>query len=45
MDSYSKLGFSYKHPQYEFETNEAQAFLAGSRYFQLDEIEVFKKME
>jgi hypothetical protein len=43
MDSYSDLGFSYSHPQYEEGTNEAQSFLAGSKYFQLDEIEVYEK--
>ncbi len=45
MIRYSKLCFSYKHPQYEFETNEADTFLAGSYEFQLDEIEVFAKKE
>jgi hypothetical protein len=43
MDSFSILGWSYKHPQYAFGTNEAQTFLAGSHYFQLDEIEVYQK--
>jgi hypothetical protein len=43
IDSYSDLGYSYKHPQYAFRTNEAQTFLAGSRQFQLDEIEVYQK--
>ncbi len=41
--SYSNLGFSYKHPQYAWGTNEAQKFLAGSQFFQLDEIEVYQK--
>jgi hypothetical protein len=45
MNSYSYLGFTYKHPQYEVETNEAQTFLAGSHKFQLDEIEVYLKEE
>ena len=44
-DSFSYLGYSYKHPQYEYETNEAQTFLAGSFNFQLDEIEVYEKRE
>ena len=43
MDSYSRLGDCYKHPQYEYRTNEARTFLAGSFYFQLDEIEVYQK--
>jgi hypothetical protein len=43
MDSVSRLGFAYKHPQYAYLTNEADTFLAGSKWFQLDEIEVYKK--
>ncbi len=43
MNSWSNLGFTYKHPQYEYGTNEAQTFLAGSQFFQLDEIEVYQK--
>ena len=39
----SELGASYEHPQYAYGTNEAKSFMAGSNYFQLDEIEVFKK--
>jgi hypothetical protein len=42
MDSYSRLGSNYSHPQYEYKTNEAQTFLAGSYQFQLDEIEVYQ---
>jgi hypothetical protein len=42
-DSTSNLGFAYKHPQYAHGTNEAQSFLAGSKRFQLDEIEVYQK--
>jgi hypothetical protein len=45
MDGYSYLGYSYKHPQYERGTNEAQTLLAGTHWFQLDEIEVFAKKE
>jgi BTB/POZ domain-containing protein KCTD9 len=45
MDSYSFLGRTYKHPQYEYGTNEAKSFLAGSYRFQLDEIEVYEKRE
>jgi hypothetical protein len=43
MNSCSNLGHTYKHPQYTFGTNEAKTFLAGSRNFQLDEIEVYQK--
>jgi hypothetical protein len=43
MESYSDLGCTYKHPQYAYETDEAQSFLAGSYSFQLDEIEVYQK--
>ncbi len=39
----SDLGYCYKHPQYEYGTDEAKSFLAGSRLFQLDEIEVYQK--
>jgi len=42
-DSYSDLGKSYLHPQYAYQTNKAQDFLAGSFQFQLDEIEVYQK--
>jgi len=40
---YSSLGRTYTHPQYAFNSNEAQIFLAGSKLFQLDEIEVYQK--
>ena len=43
MNSYSKLGYSYSHPQYAQGTNEAHRFLSGSHKFQLDEIEVYQK--
>jgi hypothetical protein len=43
LDSYSNLGDSYIHPQYTYGSNEAKSFLAGSHYFQLDEIEVYQK--
>jgi hypothetical protein len=43
IDSYSKLGHTYKHPQYAQGTDEAKTFLAGSHKFQLDEIEVYQK--
>jgi hypothetical protein len=43
MIGLSNLGFTYKHPQYSKVTDEAKTFLAGSFWFQLDEIEVFEK--
>ena len=39
----SRLGWTYKHPQYAYRTNEAKTFLAGSESFHLDEIEVYQK--
>jgi hypothetical protein len=45
MESWSNLGFAYSHSQYEFETDEACTFLAGSFNFRLDEIEVYQKTE
>jgi hypothetical protein len=48
MDSYSNLGNCYDHPKYAkgastIQTDEASTFLAGSCYFQLDEIEIYQK--
>jgi hypothetical protein len=43
MSCSSNLGFAYKHPQYAFETDEAAFFLAGSEWFQLEEIEIYQK--
>ena len=40
--SYSILGFTYTHPEYAFDTNEARSFLAGSLYFQVSEFEVYQ---
>ena len=45
MNSLADLGGTYKHPQYAQGTNEAESFLAGSRQFQLDEIEVYEREE
>jgi hypothetical protein len=42
IDSFSNLGGYYPHPQYEYGTKEAETFLAGSKYFQLDEIEIYQ---
>jgi len=41
--SCSDLGDCYSHPQYAEGTKEANSFLAGSRNFQLDEIEIYQK--
>lgn len=41
--SYSNLGFNYAHPQFNFGSNEAKAFLAGSYYFKTCEIEVYAR--
>ena len=43
MNCLSDLGTTYSHPQYEEGTNEAKSFLAGKKWFQLDEIEVYQK--
>jgi hypothetical protein len=42
--SCSNLGFSYSHPHYTEGSNEINSFLAGSRKFQLSEIEVYQKV-
>ena len=41
--SYSNLGHSYKHLQYDFQSIEAKSFLAGTHYFKTAEIEVYTK--
>lgn len=41
--SHSNLGTAYKHPLYEYGSNEARTFLAGDFSFQTNEIEVLKK--
>lgn len=43
LSNYSNLGFTYKHPQYVYGSDEAKSFLAGSYNFQTLEIEVFQK--
>jgi hypothetical protein len=40
--SYSKLGCSYIHPNYVFNSPEANSFLAGSLEFNTEEIEVYQ---
>ena len=42
-DSKSNLGESYKHPDYDYGSNEAKSFLAGSYNFKVLEIEVYTK--
>lgn len=42
--SYSNLGSSYKHPKYEYCTEEAQNFIAGTYRFKLSELEVYTKV-
>ncbi len=42
--SYSDFGFSYEHPDYEFESDEAKSILAGSYHFQIEDIEVYTQM-
>ena len=44
-DSVSVLGDAYKHPSYMFGSKEAYSFLAGSDKFQIEEIEVYQKLE
>ena len=41
--SHSHLGSTYKHPQHAAGSHEAKSFMAGLEYFQLSEIEVYKK--
>lgn len=43
-NSFSNLGYSYKHPKYEYQSVEAKKFLAGEHNFQVEEIEVFQKL-
>ncbi len=39
--SFSNFGNTYKHADYQFKSDKANTILAGSKYFQTDEIEVF----
>ena len=41
-NSYSNLGSTYLHYQHAYESDEARSFLAGSKFFQLSEIEIYK---
>jgi len=40
-DSECNFGYSYQHPDYEKDTDEAQNILAGSYCFETVEIEVY----
>ncbi len=44
QESFSSLGYSYKHPDYLCETEKANSILAGSSKFQTLEIEVYMKI-
>ena len=43
--SHSNLGNGYKHPLYNYRSNGAKSFLAGSFNFKTTEIEVFMKVK
>jgi hypothetical protein len=43
--SLSNLGLSYEYPTHDFDSKEANCFLAGSHRFQAEELEVFKASE
>ena len=40
--SFSNLGGTYAHPTYQYDSNNAKRFLAGTEFFLTTEIEVFK---
>ena len=44
-DSYSNLGFTYTHPDYQRDSERANSILAGTQFFEVDEIEVFQILE
>ena len=44
-DSYSNLGYTYTHPEYPYESERAKTILAGTYYFQIEEIEVYEFQE
>jgi hypothetical protein len=45
MESASFLGDAYKHPSFLLGSKEANSFLAGSQKFQIEEIEIYQKLE
>lgn len=44
LNSTSNLGSGFKHPSFDFNSNDAKTFLAGTHKFIVSEIEVFKKI-
>ena len=44
-NSYSNIGLTYTHPEYEFGSERAKTILAGTQYFQVQEIEVFQMQQ
>ncbi len=44
-NSSTRLGYSFKHPEYEDFSDRAKKFLAGTYYFQTKQIEVFSIKE
>ena len=43
--SLSKLGFTFKHPDYNDDSKEAESLLAGSYNFSTSEIEVYQVIQ
>jgi hypothetical protein len=43
--SYSNLGKTYTHPEYPYGSEKTKTILAGSFYFQVQEIEVFQMLQ
>ena len=41
-NSFSNLGYTYTHPEYPYGSDKAIKILAGSYYFQVEEIELFQ---
>ena len=44
-NSYSNLGHTYTHPDYNYGSEKARTILAGTQYFQVQEIEVFQMQQ
>ena len=44
-DSYSSLGFTYTHRDFQRDSESANSILAGTQFFEVDEIEVFQILE
>lgn len=40
----SNLGYYFKHPSFDFDSEEAKTFLAGTHQFRVQEIEVFMQI-